>query len=173
MQCGYCQAQNEDHERQCSQCGRRLRAAPVTSTVTIEEEPPVALPAKRILAAAFDAGMVFIALGLFVAVFLFSGGGFVFTKETGQFLAAVLVLLGLFYQFLWVFVNRDTPGMKFAGLRVVDFQGRSPDRERRGLRQAASLLSILSAGIGLLWALVDKKRLAWHDRLSKTFPTSA
>ncbi len=124
------------------------------------------------VAAAFDASMVLIALGLFVAVFFFSGGGIMATRQNGQLLAAVLAVLGLFYQFLWVLANRDTPGMRFAGLRVVDFHGRSPDRERRGLRQVASMLSILSAGIGLLWALVDKKRLALHDRLSKTFPTA-
>jgi uncharacterized RDD family membrane protein YckC len=173
MQCGYCQALNDEHEARCVQCGRRLRVSLSEPAKVADREPQVALPAKRMLAAAFDASMVLIALGLFVAVFFFSGGGLVFSRQTGQFLAAVLLLLGLFYQFLWVFANRDTPGMRFAGLRVVDFQGRSPDRERRGLRQAASLLSILSAGIGLLWALVDKRRMAWHDRLSKTFPTSA
>jgi uncharacterized RDD family membrane protein YckC len=61
--------------------------------------------------------------------------------------------------------------MRFAGLKLVDFDGHPPDREQRGLRQLASLLSIVSAGLGLVWALVDEENLAWHDHISKTFPT--
>jgi uncharacterized RDD family membrane protein YckC len=63
--------------------------------------------------------------------------------------------------------------MRIAGLRMVDFNGRSPDREQRGLRQVASILSLLPAGLGMAWLLIDKQRLTWHDRISKTFPTSA
>jgi hypothetical protein len=53
----------------------------------------------------------------------------------------------------------------------VDFDGRRPDREQRGVRQVAGLLSLLSAGLGLVWALVDEEKLTWHDHISKTFPT--
>jgi hypothetical protein len=61
--------------------------------------------------------------------------------------------------------------MRFAGLRLVDFDGRSPERHQRMRRQLASLLSVLSAGLGLAWALVDEENLTWHDHISKTFPT--
>jgi hypothetical protein len=54
----------------------------------------------------------------------------------------------------------------------VDFDGREPDRDRRGMRQVAGLLSLISAGLGLVWALVDEEKLTWHDHISKTFPTS-
>ncbi len=47
--------------------------------------------------------------------------------------------------------------MRFAGLRLVDFDGRRPDREQRGVRQVAGILSVLSAGLGLVWALVDEE----------------
>jgi uncharacterized RDD family membrane protein YckC len=32
----------------------------------------------------------------------------------------------------------------------------------------AALLSISCGGLGYLWALVDKERLTWHDRISGT-----
>jgi uncharacterized RDD family membrane protein YckC len=134
-------------------------------------DAPVALPAHRMIAAAFDMSMVLIAVGLFLGVFFLSGGMLMLSKENAPFLISVAALLGLFYRFLWVLGNGETPGMRFAGLRLVNFDGRPPDRDQRAFRQVSSLLSLLSAGLGLVWALVDEENLAWHDHISKTFPT--
>lgn len=172
MECTYCSAHNGIAQTRCVRCGRLLFPSTLASVIPVDRDP-VALPPKRILAAVYDASMVLIALGLFVGVFLLSGGMLLITRQSLQFLASVLAVLALFYRFLWVLVNRDTPGMHFAGLRTVDFDGHPPDREQRGLRQVASILSLVPAGLGLLWVLFDKQRLSWHDRISKTFPTSA
>jgi uncharacterized RDD family membrane protein YckC len=134
-------------------------------------DAPVALPAHRMIAAAFDFSMVLIAVGLFLGIFFLSGGMLMLSKENTPFLISVAVLLGLFYRFLWVLGDGETPGMRFAGLRLVNFDGRPPDRDQRAFRQVSSLLSFLSAGLGLVWALVDEENLAWHDHISKTFPT--
>jgi uncharacterized RDD family membrane protein YckC len=134
-------------------------------------DAPVALPAHRMIAAAFDASMVLIAVGLFLGVFFLSGGMLLLSKQNAPFLISVGALLGLFYRFLWVIANGETPGMRFAGLRLVNFDGRSPDRDQRAFRQVSSMLSFLSAGLGLVWALVDEENLTWHDHISKTFPT--
>lgn len=134
-------------------------------------DAPVALPAHRMIAAAFDLSMVLIAVGLFLGVFFLSGGMLMLSKENAPFLISVAALLGIFYRFLWVLGNGETPGMRFAGLRLVNFDGRSPDRDQRAFRQVSSLLSCLSAGLGLVWALVDEENLTWHDHISKTFPT--
>jgi uncharacterized RDD family membrane protein YckC len=134
-------------------------------------DAPVALPAHRMIAAAFDTSMVLIAVGLFLGVFFLSGGMLMLSKENAPFLICVAVLIGIFYRFLWVLGNGETPGMRFAGLRLVNFDGRSPDRDQRAFRQVSSLLSFLSAGLGLVWALVDEENLTWHDHISKTFPT--
>ncbi len=131
----------------------------------------VASPAHRMIAAAFDTSMVLIAVGLFLAIFFLSGGMLMLSKQNAPFLMAVAALLTLFYRFLWVLGNGETPGMRFAGLRLLNFDGRSPDRDQRAFRQVASLLSFLSAGLGLVWALVDEESLTWHDHISKTFPT--
>ncbi len=134
-------------------------------------DAPVALPAHRMIAAAFDASMVLIAVGIFLAIFFLSGGFIALTRQTVPLFLGVTAVVALFYRFLWCVADGDTPGMRFAGLRLVDFDGRPPAREQRGMRQVAGLLSVLSAGLGLVWALVDEENLTWHDHISKTFPT--
>jgi uncharacterized RDD family membrane protein YckC len=135
-------------------------------------DAPVAAPMHRLLSAAFDASMVLIAVGLFLGVFILAGGGLNLNRQTIPLLLGVIAVIGLFYRFLWCIAGGDSPGMRFAGLRLVDFDGRAPDRDQRSIRQVASLLSIGSAGLGLVWALVDEENLTWHDHISKTFPTA-
>ncbi|MBZ5604633.1 MAG: RDD family protein [Acidobacteriia bacterium] len=134
-------------------------------------DAPVALPAHRAIAAAFDTAMILSAVGVFLTIFFVSGGMIALTKENIPFFLGVAVVITLFYRFLFALADGDTPGMRFAGLRLVDFDGRKPDREQRGMRQIAGILSLLSAGLGLVWALVDEESLTWHDHISKTFPT--
>lgn len=134
-------------------------------------DAPVALPMHRFIAAAVDASMVLIGLGLFLSVFLLAGGHIVFNKQVIPLFVGMVGVLWTVYHTLWCLANGDTPGMRFAGLRVVNFDGRMAGREQRGVRQAAFVLSFLSAGVGLLWALVDEENLTWHDHISKTFLT--
>jgi uncharacterized RDD family membrane protein YckC len=148
----------------------RPKAAPEMEAV-IYCDAPVAMPAHRLIAAAVDGSMVLIAVGMFLMVFFLAGGEISLTRQNIPFFSGVVVVVALFYRFLWCVADGDTPGMRFAGLRLVDFDGRSPDREQRGMRQLASVLSLISAGLGLVWALVDEENLTWHDHISKTFPT--
>jgi len=134
-------------------------------------DAPVALPVHRLMAAVADASMVAIALGLFLAVFSLSGGRIVFTKVSALLFLGVAAAVGFLYRLLWCLGDGDTPGMHFVGLRLVDFDGRQPARDQRLVRLVASILSLASAGLGLLWALVDEENLTWHDHISKTFPT--
>ena len=124
------------------------------------------------MAAAIDASLILVAVGVFLAIFFISGGVMAFTKQNVPFFIGVAVLLTLLYRSLWYLANGDSPGMRLTGLRLVDFDGRVPDREQRGMRQIASVLSVISAGLGLVWALVDEESLTWHDHISKTFPTA-
>jgi uncharacterized RDD family membrane protein YckC len=134
-------------------------------------DAPVALPVPRLMAAAADASLIAIALGLFLSIFYLSGGRLVFTKSSVLLLVGIIAAVVFLYRMLWCLGGGDTPGMRFAGLRLVDFDGRRPQREQRTIRFAASMLSIVSAGLGLVWALVDEESLTWHDHISKTFPT--
>jgi uncharacterized RDD family membrane protein YckC len=135
-------------------------------------DAPVALPAHRMIAATFDAAMVLLASGLVMGIFTIAGGSVAITAGNAVFFLGMTGILAMFYRLLWCVANGDTPGMRFAGLRLVDFDGHVPDRERRGMRQIAGILSLISAGLGLVWALVDEESLTWHDHISKTFPTA-
>ena len=139
---------------------------------TIDCDAPVAAPTHRLVAAAVDGSLVLVGVGVFLAIFFLSGGQVSLDRQALSFVLGVTVVIALFYRALWCLANGDSPGMRFAGLRLVDFDGRRPDREQRGIRQIASLLSLLSAGLGLVWALVDEENLTWHDHISKTFPTT-
>jgi uncharacterized RDD family membrane protein YckC len=134
-------------------------------------DAPVALPMHRIMAAAADASMISIAAGAFLSIFYLSGGPIVFTKASVLLFVGVVGVVAVLYRLLWCLGNGDTPGMQFAGLRLVNFDGRLPDREQRLTRLAGSILSLASAGLGLVWALVDEENLTWHDHISKTFPS--
>jgi len=124
------------------------------------------------VAAGVDASLILVGVGAFLAIFFISGGQVALDRQALSFSLGVTAVIALFYRVLWCLADGDSPGMRFAGLRLVDFDGRRPDREQRGIRQVASLLSILSAGLGLVWALVDEENLTWHDHISKTFPTA-
>jgi uncharacterized RDD family membrane protein YckC len=148
-------------------------ASPLDTQVeaVISCDAPVALPTHRMIAAAVDASMVLLALAVCFGIFLVGGGSAAFSRQNLPYFAGVGVGLLVLYRLLWCLGNGDSPGLRFAGLRVVDFDGRPPTRDQRALRQMSSLLSLLSAGLGLVWALVDEENLTWHDHISKTFPT--
>ena len=137
----------------------------------IECDAPVALPAHRMIAAAFDASIVIVAVSLFFSIFHFAGGTIILNKHTLPLLAGVAAVFFLFYKILWCLADGDTAGMRWAHLRLVNFDGQPPEREQRLYRIASGFLSLLAAGLGLLWALVDEESLTWHDHMSRTFPT--
>jgi ribulose-5-phosphate 4-epimerase/fuculose-1-phosphate aldolase len=94
---------------------------PVPPPVTIIDRiPPTAKPFHRMVAEAFDASMVVLALAIFTGIFLLSGAGLALAREYAFFFAGVLAVLAIFYRFLWVLANLDTPGAQIARLRVVD-----------------------------------------------------
>jgi uncharacterized RDD family membrane protein YckC len=147
-----------------------LRARP---DETLYCDARVATPTHRAMAAAIDGLMMIAGSGIFLAVAFALGVDFGALGNWVILPAAMMAVVTVLYRGLWCLVNRDTPGMHFAGLRLVDFDGRTPRRDLRIVRQFAGLLSLFSAGVGLVWALVDDESLTWHDHISKTFPTTA
>ena len=108
---------------------------------------------------------------LFLLIFYLSGGEFVLNRQTIPLFGGIVILFALLSKILWCLGNGDTAGMRWAHLRLVNFDGRAPDREERLARMASGCLSFMAAGLGLLWSLVDEETLTWHDHMSKTFPT--
>jgi uncharacterized RDD family membrane protein YckC len=135
-------------------------------------DAPVAVPAHRAMAAAVDASIVVLALTLFFGiVFRVAGGISVLNIKTAPIFFGMAAAVVLFYRMLWCLANGDSAGQRWAHLRLVNFDGQRPTRTQRFYRLASGLLSLMAAGIGLLWSLVDEETLTWHDHISKTFPT--
>jgi uncharacterized RDD family membrane protein YckC len=78
----------------------------------------------------------------------------------------VVGVAALFFAAFWR--RGETLGMRAWRLRIVAADGGPPGWGRALLRFAAALLSWAPLGLGFLWVLVDRDRLAWHDRLSGT-----
>lgn len=133
---------------------------------------PVALPLHRVTAAAFDACLVLIALGLVFIGVSFAGVQVGFDKAALPWIGLALVVTLTLYRLVWCLSDSDSLGMRWAGLRLLNFDGAEPERAERVRRLITSYISMAAAGLGLLWALVDEERLTWHDHMSKTFPTA-
>ena len=99
------------------------------------------------------------------------GGMFHLNRQTIPFFIGVFGTLALFYSLVWIWSGRESVGMRWTKLRLIDFDGLPAARRDRVLRIAGAFLSCCAGGVGLLWALVDEEKLTWHDHISKTFPT--
>ena len=84
----------------------------------------------------------------------------------------VLVLFYLLYQTLFFSFSESTPGMRYARIALCTFDDENPTRRAMRRRILAVLVSLCPFGLGLLWASLDEDRLAWHDRLTRTYQRS-
>ena len=147
------------------------RKLSTTVEAVIDCDAPVAAPMHRACAAAFDGSMILIACGLFLTVFHLLGGPFPATKPVILTMSAAALLIAMFYGFVWVCAGGQTPGMRAFSLTLINFDGYPPDGASRWRRYLGACLGYCAGGLGLLWALLDEESLAWHDHISKTFPT--
>jgi uncharacterized RDD family membrane protein YckC len=90
-------------------------------------------------------------------------------QQTAMGALAALVILGGLYQVLFLILGKTTPGMKIAHIALRTFDDESPSRAQRCGRLGALALSLLPAGLGVLWAVVDRDHLSLHDRMSGTY----
>lgn len=132
---------------------------------------PVATPIHRFVAGAMDTAMILLGFGLFVGVAQLLGASFGQGKLFWAILGIAFALISFFYSLLWTLYGRETAGMCWTELQLVTFDGFAVDRRTRVIRTVSAWLSFCAGGIGVLWALVDEEKLAWHDHISKTFPT--
>ena len=130
--------------------------------------PPRALIGWRLLALAYDFFPVLALWFAAAAVFTVLHGDAVRGGWLGLLEFAVLWLLGGVYAVLSWRRGGQTLGMRPWRLRVTDAQGASAAPRALWLRYAVGGLSLLAFGLGFWWAWIDRDRLTWHDRISKT-----
>ncbi len=80
----------------------------------------------------------------------------------------LLAVIGIYLVGSWR-SGGQTLGMRTWRLRVVDRHGTTPETGALLIRFAASILSWVPAGAGFLWILCNRRREAFHDRVSGTY----
>lgn len=81
----------------------------------------------------------------------------------------LFLLLVAFTYFMGFWLHGgQTLGMRSWRLRLQMPDGGPPSFRQAALRFAVALLSLLSAGLGFWWALLDSKHRTWHDLASGT-----
>ncbi len=72
-----------------------------------------------------------------------------------------------FYSYFWL-LKGQTLGMQAWRLRLRSFDGDAISPGQALLRCLGAALSLLPAGAGYLWSLVDRNKRCWHDYVSRT-----
>ena len=138
----------------------------------IEVPLAVAEVKDRLMAAMLDAGVVLSAAALFAVMAWFALPGVPHTKPFLMVLGSVSLLIWALYQHLFLLYAGRTLGMSICGIRLSTFDGRMPEWKQRASRARFMFISMASVMLGFLWAMVDEDMLCWHDRISRTFPTT-
>lgn len=133
---------------------------------------PVAARLHRCVAAMADLSLVCIALGLVVVILHLAGRERLVNIDTLPYILGFGAVLFTGYKVLWVSAGTDSPGLRWAHLRLLNFDGKPASRQERVRRLLAGCLSVLAGGLGVFWAGVDEETLTWHDHMSKTFLTT-
>jgi uncharacterized RDD family membrane protein YckC len=147
------------------------RALPTSVEANVYCNAPVAPVPHRITAAAIDSAIPLLGFLVFIGAARYAAGDIAIDKSSLPLAGCAAVLIALFYRAVCCLGNMDTPGTQWAGLRLLDFDGRLPTRRMRLRRLGGGLISLMSAGLGLFWSLADEERLTWHDHISRTFPS--
>jgi uncharacterized RDD family membrane protein YckC len=119
-----------------------------------------------------DACIVFGGWLLFLGIHRFWAGELVLNRLGALVYGAAYLILFTFYKLLAALRSDRSPGLRLLGLHILHFDGRPPSRRQRVVRVLAGFASVLPAGIGLFWALMDEERLTFHDHISETFITT-
>jgi uncharacterized RDD family membrane protein YckC len=159
--------------------GQQMELLPSFADIRLEPEeardeddfeviPRPAPLGQRFFSGLVDAGIVFIATGVFALTFLELAEEIPQSRMTLVCLMATGGIFWLVFQYIFLTYRRGTPGMNMAQLELCTFAGTATSMFDRQTRAVASALSGFSIGLGYAWALVDEDRLGWHDRISQT-----
>jgi len=105
---------------------------------------------------------------LFATVpYLLLSGGDAVGIGNNFFQAYLLAVVVLYFIVPWK-IRGQTLGMQSWKIKVVQNAGELITWGQAVKRIIFSTFSFLSLGLGFLWSIFDREKLAWHDRLSKT-----
>lgn len=134
------------------------------------EGPPVLHAAgigRRLASMLYESLLVF-AIAFFAGLLFYgAASGQLVGSLRHVFQAYLVVVLGLYFVRCWHQGGQTLP-MKTWGLKLVRTDGGPISIQRGALRYSLACLSVLCAGVGYVWALIDRDGQFLHDRLAGT-----
>ena len=131
---------------------------------------PTAAPVsllRRLGAVLYDTLLLLSVLFIATALVLVLTGGEAIPAGNPFFSSYLLFICFMFYGWFWTH-GGQTLGMRAWKIRVQQRNGAAISWWQAMLRFLSAIVSWLALGLGFLWMLVDRDKLTWHDRCSKT-----
>ena len=136
---------------------------------TLNDSAPQPRPAglfRRLAALVYDAILLLAVLFVATALVLPLSGGEAITHNP---LFSTWLLLVSFFFYAWSWVHGgQTLGLRTWHMRLERLDGGPIGWWQALLRFLSAIPSWALFGLGYLWILVDRDKLAWHDRISET-----
>ncbi|MFA7242175.1 MAG: RDD family protein [Sulfuricellaceae bacterium] len=111
---------------------------------------------------------------LLAAILFIAGMIFALVSNNAQspliraaFQAYLLLVAGAYFIGLWLRGGQTLP-MKTWHLRLINVSGGKIGAQQAVLRYLLALVGIFVFGFGIIWALFDRDRQFWHDRMAGT-----
>jgi uncharacterized RDD family membrane protein YckC len=83
------------------------------------------------------------------------------------FAASLVAIAMAFFCGFWAY-GGQTIGMRAWRIRVVRAGGGALSPARAAARFGLAIVSLLPAGLGLWWGVLDRDKRSWHDRWTST-----
>ena len=123
---------------------------------------------RRLAALFYDSFLLFAVLFFATAIILpFNEGK---ALLSGQILYSLYLLLVTFLFFGWFWTHGgQTLGMRAWKIKLCVQKNYGPVTWRQAtIRFLMIFVSLIPLGAGFFWVLLDREKLSWHDRFSKT-----
>ena len=123
---------------------------------------------RRLGAMLYDSLIVIALLMLATALLLPFTKGQAIPANTLYYSVYLIAIIFAYFQYSWL-NGGQTLGMRAWKIKLKTLNGKPLDIHHTTARFGYAIPSLLLACIGLLWRIVDKQNLSWHDRWSGTY----
>ncbi len=101
---------------------------------------------------------------------LISYGGFIPSSQNYLPAAgAAAFVIAIVYKALWAMFGQETPGLQGVRLELVGFDRSRPSFAQRMVRVLVGWLGFSTIGLGVVYSVVDRNGLCWHDHASQSY----